>query len=272
MINKKLNISSFKDICKAYIEGVYSDNPTNKKLGRVGMSYTAYNKYLQKIKEGEDVKIEDFKVNDSLETNKALIKAKLHSNFNNFTLNFEGGNKAIIDKDKKGYKALIINDKYDILDEVSAPDKDKFLLILNNYLHENDYKLSISSKEIKVEDMKVLESTDKEKEDYPEGVSEKIIKGILEDYIFNGKNEYFESMKDDAFHVITKDGKLYSFMGEDGNVDAEKEKDFFKLPPQKDIVFIEHYGSDDHTFWYNKDANSDDIQRLTGYTLNGLDV
>lgn len=262
----KLNISSFKHICKAYIEGVYSDNPTNRKLGRVGMSYTAYNEYLQRVKEGEDVKIEDFKINDSLETNKALIKASLKSSFNGFTLNFEGGNKAIVDKDKNGYKALIIDKNYNILDEVSAPDKDKFSTLLNIYLHENDYKLSIPSKEIEVKDMKVLESTDTEKEYYPEGVKKDNIKAWFEDYLSNAKDG--RDMSANTFHIITKDGKLLSYMGNDGNIDNKENN--FKAPNWNQVVYIEHYGSDDHTFWYNKDANSEDIKKLTGYTLNGL--
>lgn len=39
---KKLNFTSFKNIEKSYTEGIYSDSPMNRKLGRVGMSYSAY--------------------------------------------------------------------------------------------------------------------------------------------------------------------------------------------------------------------------------------
>lgn len=51
MINKKLNISSFFNIEKAYTEGVYADTPTNRKLGRVGMTYTAYNEKMKNSNE-----------------------------------------------------------------------------------------------------------------------------------------------------------------------------------------------------------------------------
>ena len=43
----KLNLSSFysrevNEIAKAYTEGIYSDTVANRKLGRVGMSYAAW--------------------------------------------------------------------------------------------------------------------------------------------------------------------------------------------------------------------------------------
>lgn len=48
---RRLNLNSFKNIEKAYTEGIYADTPANRKLGRVGMTYTAYN---EKLKEEED--------------------------------------------------------------------------------------------------------------------------------------------------------------------------------------------------------------------------
>lgn len=43
MIAKKLNISTFISVSKAYTEGIYADTSTNRKLGRVGMTYAEYN-------------------------------------------------------------------------------------------------------------------------------------------------------------------------------------------------------------------------------------
>lgn len=51
VINKKLNISGFSNIEKAYTEGIYSDTPANKKLGRVGMTYKEFS---EKIKPAQD--------------------------------------------------------------------------------------------------------------------------------------------------------------------------------------------------------------------------
>jgi hypothetical protein len=46
------NQKNIEELNKAYIEGVYADTPANRKLGRVGMSYSAY---AEKIK-GNDKK------------------------------------------------------------------------------------------------------------------------------------------------------------------------------------------------------------------------
>ena len=46
---------------KGYTEGLYSDTPANRKLGRVGMSYK---KYLEKVKDEkgkEDKSASEFK-------------------------------------------------------------------------------------------------------------------------------------------------------------------------------------------------------------------
>ena len=53
-INKKgINLSSFNkidELNKAYTEGIYSDTPANRKLGRVGMTYQAYAEKVKKKK------------------------------------------------------------------------------------------------------------------------------------------------------------------------------------------------------------------------------
>lgn len=73
-----LNLSSFKkeeqpiNVEKSYTEGVYSDTPANRKLGRVGMSYTAYNQkikqskdQLDKHEEAKNSRLDNFIVNNS---------------------------------------------------------------------------------------------------------------------------------------------------------------------------------------------------------------
>ena len=44
---KILNKFKIAFLSKAYTEGLYSDTPANRKLGRVGMSYIEYNKKLK---------------------------------------------------------------------------------------------------------------------------------------------------------------------------------------------------------------------------------
>lgn len=51
-----MKFSNIKEIKKAYTEGVYADTPQNRKLGRVGMSYT---QYAEKLKSSEDISKED---------------------------------------------------------------------------------------------------------------------------------------------------------------------------------------------------------------------
>jgi len=54
-------LSSFetKEVNKAYTEGIYADTPANRKLGRVGMSYTAYANKTN----GDPNSLKDFKKN-----------------------------------------------------------------------------------------------------------------------------------------------------------------------------------------------------------------
>ena len=37
-----MEFRNLQEINKAYTEGIYSDSPLNRKLGRVGMTYQAY--------------------------------------------------------------------------------------------------------------------------------------------------------------------------------------------------------------------------------------
>lgn len=79
---RKLNISTFVNVEKAYTEGVYSDTPANRKLGRVGMSYKDYAAKVNKEKNGDESKSPDKNVSNNsnnkeearLQNNKALAK------------------------------------------------------------------------------------------------------------------------------------------------------------------------------------------------------
>lgn len=63
MIAKKLNISTFISVSKAYTEGIYADTSTNRKLGRVGMTYAEYNNKKNNSYKLEDIIKEDGKLN-----------------------------------------------------------------------------------------------------------------------------------------------------------------------------------------------------------------
>lgn len=55
---KILNKFKVDLLFKAYTEGIYSDTPTNRKLGRVGMSYIEYK--IKQKKEEKSIKLGDF--------------------------------------------------------------------------------------------------------------------------------------------------------------------------------------------------------------------
>lgn len=85
-----LNLSSFKkeekpiNIEKSYTEGVYSDTPTNRKLGRVGMSYKVYN---QKIKQSKDQLDKHEEAKNSRLDNFIVNKSKIISSSNEEEIN-----------------------------------------------------------------------------------------------------------------------------------------------------------------------------------------
>ena len=269
-INKsKLNFTGFKYIEKAYTEGIYADSPLNRKLGRVGMTYTAYAEYTQRKKEGEDVDIQDFRKSSEniLNRNKAILKDKLKplDDFNSTTISLSDDHKAFIEKEKGKYNVLVIDKNKDIVDKFNFTSKEQLLNDFNAYLYEADLNVSYSTFDKAREEYKVLSSTDSEEEDYPEGVTKEFILDGFKEYLENAKEGY--DMKDDAYHIITKDGVHHAYMGEEGNTDAENP---FKAPRKSDIVYIEHYGSDDHTFWYDKNVNANDVYRVTGFTLKGV--
>ena len=149
--NKRINLSTFSNIqiVEKAIEGVYCDSPINRKLGRVGMSYTSYNDYIQRKNDGEDIDIEDYKKNDSLEVNKHILIAKLKNieTFYSSNIPLTNGDKISVEYSKtKGYKATILNKNYDVVDELSSTKKDNFIKNLNNYLYESDLNIKIEQK------------------------------------------------------------------------------------------------------------------------------
>lgn len=53
---KTIELGLSKEVLKAYQEGIYADTPSNRKLGRVGMTYTAYAEKLKKEKDNKEGK------------------------------------------------------------------------------------------------------------------------------------------------------------------------------------------------------------------------
>ena len=87
-----------KNLEKAYIEGVYADTPQNRKLGRVGMTYT---QYAEKIKNSEKTPLsnfEEFSLKMKEKEDSPMRKLYIEE------LEKRGAKSGIIDEKHKDYK------------------------------------------------------------------------------------------------------------------------------------------------------------------------
>ena len=77
ILRPKLNLASFysEDIQKAYTEGVNSDTPSNRKLGRVGMSYKDFAEKSHKTKDKKEKDMVN-RIPDILDESEVLGKAE----------------------------------------------------------------------------------------------------------------------------------------------------------------------------------------------------
>ena len=82
------NLPPVAEVEKAYTEGIYADTPANRKLGRVGMSYSAY---ANKVNGGsvEHGDIRDFKK----ETENGLTEYKAEIDGQNIKVSQSGKKK-----------------------------------------------------------------------------------------------------------------------------------------------------------------------------------
>lgn len=110
-----MEFRNLKEINKAYTEGIYSDSPLNRKLGRVGMTYQTYADKVNKEKSENSTKKEEVKDIDSTVKKEEIFKipSGFESHFDNtmWTWNrrggYEGGKKVqnqIESLKKQGWK------------------------------------------------------------------------------------------------------------------------------------------------------------------------
>ena len=90
-----MEFRNLQEINKAYTEGIYSDSPLNRKLGRVGMTYQAYADKINKEKSENSTKKEEVKDIDSTVKKEEIFKipSGFESHFDNtmWTWNRRGG-------------------------------------------------------------------------------------------------------------------------------------------------------------------------------------
>jgi len=135
-LGKIQQIAFLKNLEKAYTEGIYADTPANRKLGRVGMTYTAY---AEKIKKDNEKK-EDKNNKDNYEKEYLNIIEKKKGIFNKDRLEEYKESKQYLDsvKDKlteEEYKKFLNN-----LEEAAASGEELKLIKTNSRGREGKYE------------------------------------------------------------------------------------------------------------------------------------
>lgn len=134
-------LSKFKlfVIKKAYTEGVYADTPTNRKLGRVGMSYFEYN---SKQKEKEEDSIKEIKDNIQKELNKFgknndyVSISTSDGNILRFSINMSNAT------DESGFNECLVKDKDNkILKNFKNSHESGLLSSVAKYLKDNNINI-----------------------------------------------------------------------------------------------------------------------------------
>lgn len=142
-----------KKIEKAAVEGIYADTPANRKLGRVGMSYTAYNEKMKGGEQKEEKEEKQTKPTKSefLSKVKAYIKKQIDTlgkNNDYITLSTQEGcsirlvRGAIGSKDKdiegKFVKAFV-KDPQGKIRKFDLSSYDDLVTSISNFMYDNNY-------------------------------------------------------------------------------------------------------------------------------------
>lgn len=156
---KKINLFSFSkidELNKAYTEEIYSDTPANRKLGRVGMTYTAY---AEKVKKESGDKKEDSNKDTKISENLPEMDYKIETISSKFPIIFiknslkdkdakirlstkNNDRNVIINIPKEEMKTLLKNIDNQKSIEIKLSVKDN---LKDNYERESDYKSMILS-------------------------------------------------------------------------------------------------------------------------------
>lgn len=195
-INKKgINLSSFSkidELNKAYTEGIYSDTPANRKLGRVGMTYTAY---AEKVKKESGDKKEDSNKDTKTSENLPEMDYKIETISSKFPIVFiknsskdkdakirlstkNNDRNVIINIPKEEMKTLLENVANQKSMEIKLSIKDN---LKDNYEKESDYKsmiLSYSSYKDEITFTKETSDGDNITEKFDSSVFNKVISDL----------------------------------------------------------------------------------------------
>ena len=224
--NNKINFKGFKNIEKAYTEGVYADSPLNRKLGRVGMSYKEYNEKLNKS------------------SSNSILDKEGNIDYKNLNI--------ISDEIIKGTKRIDALNKEEEQGRVKGGRKNVEASIICKaikQIHQNDTNFDADTRRVEEERL-VLEYAKKEgcffdKEKLDEIISQKLARGA-ESQVFIGKdnkyiikafNPYFMSENlDEALDNLS----LFNFIFEETGYEVlgfgEIEEGFFNIILKQPLI------------------------------------
>ena len=133
---RKISLNTFQ---KDYVEGVYNDSTLNRKLGRVGMTYTAYAEKVKKDKEKNKVEKKEKVVREFPETLSDLEfsdnKAKYNIKDNTIEVK-----QSLNNVGRKNFSISVFDNKGDLLEDFYNLDTDqmsKRLKLLNRKYSNN---------------------------------------------------------------------------------------------------------------------------------------
>lgn len=180
---KILNKLKITFLSKAYTEGIYSDTPANRKLGRVGMSYIDYSKkvksdkeekaekkyYYAKLDDGEEIMLEESATSKEkaleLAINFAEDRVKYNDDIKEFHFNLEENIDNWSDEDLENEDK--VGEWYGITAEKNGKNIDISVFDYNNCKSIRNDKLERELKAIKNQSKKSQEKANKEfKEKY----------------------------------------------------------------------------------------------------------
>ena len=139
---RKISLNTFQ---KAYVEGVYNDSTLNRKLGRVGMTYTAYAEKVKKDKEKNKVEKKEKVVREFPETLSDLEfsdnKAKYNIKDNTIEVK-----QSLNNVGRKNFSISVFDNKGDLLEDFYNLDTDQMSkrLKLLNRKYSNNLSKSMS--------------------------------------------------------------------------------------------------------------------------------
>lgn len=147
LIKKQIKKSEIKELFKGYTEGIYADTHANRKLGRVGMSYKAWEELQRSL---EDKKMMDANHPEYKHVSPIQEALKDLDAHHQKTIKLKNGNKILCRYDSyhQHYSAVIVSDKYVTKETITSRTKRDFVVNLNKYLNKEKTEVGEPPKKV----------------------------------------------------------------------------------------------------------------------------